>query len=89
MPDVTEIPETYMYDYNVRNVNGVLQSKSTVYWLFCYIQNLIGIFGFFGLSSGNLCQKTNIELFSRLMSGMANVESSFLFHKCCFYFRIS
>jgi len=31
------------YDYNVRNVNDVLHSKSTLYWLFCYIQNLIGI----------------------------------------------
>jgi len=41
--------------YNARNVNDVLHSKSTLYKLFCYIQNLIGIVEFFLPFKGNLC----------------------------------
>jgi len=54
-----------MYDYNVRNVNDVLQSKSTLYWLFCYIQNLIGIFDLLAFQVVICVRKTNIKLFSR------------------------
>ena len=48
---------------------------------------------FFTFQKVNCVRKTNIKLFSRLMrrihgSTYIYVESSFLFHKCCFYFRI-
>ena len=59
-----------MYDYNIRNVNDVLHSKSTLCWSFCYIQNLIGIVDFLAFQGVICARKTNIELFSCLMRRM-------------------